>query len=704
MKNFITSIFLFTLVLGNVPVYSETRISEIEFAETTFSDVIRTLSEMSESNIIATPDAMEQTVTVHLKNVSLEEAIKSISRISGLWYRFDKDTNTFRIMTHEEYGRDLIVQESDNIEVFRLRNANVRIVAQAIEDLYGDRIELSLGIEAGESTSSSGSSSSSNRGSSSRNSNSSSSNSNRSSSNSQGSSDNTSQIGSFIASDDLSVDQIERLAAQQGSLTAETVQKVTLQAQPVYITVNNEHNMILVRTDDQKVINSIRSLINKMDLAIPQVMLEMKVLGITLGEDFNSIFNFELQPSGSNQSSQPILIGNNALLNSGSFVYEFLNNRLQANIEFLEENKRVKVLSNPMVLASNHREAELFIGEERLLTRGFTFNPAVIDSGVIVSPSFVETDTELQDIGITLRLTPRINSDKTVTIDLEQETSTVIVGGGSIPVSDGEGSVVNQPIDTVDTSRLDGVVVAKDGLTVAVGGLIRNSKSINQKKVPILGEIPVLGRLFRSDIETEEDTETVLLITPRILTTPEESEGIRKTDNPYYKSFNNNFPDPEEFPNKFIDKKDSEERVEVKQVPTPKNSQAATQKTDSRQQIYMDMSQFAADMVRVPEVERVKNDNYRPVWVERTPTDLFADRRIVATPEFSWNRGGLYVTAVSIANKSNEAVPVHYQAVPGRWLASSIEQPILGPNSQADGNTYLYLVSALPFNDVLSTN
>ena len=490
MKKSIYSFSFLIPFLLSLSAVAETKISEIEFIDSDFKDVIRTLSELADSNIIATPEATQQKVTIHLKNVTVVDAIKSISRISGLWYRHDEDTNTYRIMTQEEYGKDLVVQESDHIEVFKLLNANVKIVAQAIEDLFGDRVQLSLGIEPGQSTSSNGSSGSSSRSSSGRNSNRSSS-SNRSNSSRGGSSSNANVIGSQVNSQDLSIDQIERLAesfaGQTGPLNAQTVQQITLQAQPIYITVNNEHNMIIVRTDDRKVLKAIDGLVKEMDLPIPQVMLEMKVLGVTLGDDFNSIFNFEItQPSGGNDSTRPILIGNNALLNSGSFVYEFLNSRLKANIEFLEENRRIKVLSNPMVLASNHREAELFIGEESLLTRGFTFNPATIDNGIVISPSFIETETELQDIGITLRLTPRINADRTVTIDLEQETSTINVGGATVPVTDGAGGVVNLAIDTVNTSRLSGVVVAKDGLTVAVGGLIRNSKSIIQKKVPIL--------------------------------------------------------------------------------------------------------------------------------------------------------------------------------------------------------------------------
>jgi len=208
-----------------------------------------------------------------------------------------------------------------------------------------------------------------------------------------------------------------------------------------------------------------------------------------------------------------------------------------------------------MALASNHRQAELFIGEERVLTRDFTFNPATIANGVVISPSFVETDTDLEEIGITLRITPRINADDTVTLELEQESSTINPGGATLPVTDGRGSVINLPIDTVNTSRLTGTVVAHNHLTVAVGGLIRTSKTTNVKKVPILSEIPLLGRIFRSSIDSEQDTETVLLITPHILNKAIDSEQLRKADNRFYQDHNRGYPDLPAPPLKFINAK-----------------------------------------------------------------------------------------------------------------------------------------------------
>lgn len=422
-------------------------------------------------------------------------------------------------------------------------------------------------------------------------------------------------------------------------------------------------------------------------------------MSVILGEDFNSIFNFELQPRGSNQSAQPVLLGNNALLNSGTFIYEFLNNRLRANLEFLEENRRVRVLSNPMVVASNHREAELFIGEETLVTEGFQFFASIIDDGVVIQPAYVQALVNREDIGITLRITPRINSDETVSLQLEQESSTVNRGGGSIPVTDGQGGVTNLAVDTINTARLTGTVMAKDGLTVAVGGLIRTSVNKNERKVPLLGEIPVIGRVFRSTVESEEDTETVLLITPRIMNAPGESEKIRRADNAYYRSHNAGYPQPAEVPNKFIGRQSEEDSY----TSGAKPASADTPVISERHQVYMEMSQYAAEMVRTPEVERLLDKNYAPVRVNtQSSVPLFNDNRISATPVGSWNRGGMHVTALQVRNRSSEMVPVDFKNISGQWLASSVEQSSLAAAEAPNNSTYLYLISALPFSEVVA--
>lgn len=700
--------------VGNVD--NTARISEIEFTDSKMSDVVRTLSELSEKNIIATREAADRAITIHLKDVSILDAVKSISRISDLWYRYDEDTDTYRLMTREQYSKDLIVRESENIEIFQLLNANVLVIAQAIEDIYGQRVVLSYGMPPAANSFGSGSGSGVNAGiggqgssfGNVRGNNRSvrgSSRTNRSTS-SRGGRGNfrqgeLTQSGAQLDSDDLTIDQIEQIAnaiQQTGerNVSQEALQQATVQSQPIYVTVNNEHNMLVVRSDDRAVLAGIQQLIDKMDIPVPQVMLEMRILNVILGEDINSIFNFELQPSGSNQSQNPVLLGNNALLNSGTFVYEFLNSRLRANLQFLEERNRIKVLSNPMVVASNHRPAELFIGEEVLLTEGFEFFPAVIDNGIVVQQAFVEAQISREDIGITLRIMPRINNDGTVELFIAQENSTVNVGGGTIPVGDTATGITNLPVDTVDTARLTGTVMAKNNLTVAVGGLIRTSANRNERKVPLLGEIPLIGRLFTSTIEGEEETETVLLITPRIMNVPGESEQIRTDgDNLFYKSHNAGYPDPAEPPNRFIKKNDS-----------AAEDTAASSESDSinnsRQQVYMEMSQYAADMMRTSEIDRVQDPVYQPVKAPRTlRDDMFPGSQLVAKPLDAWRRGGMYVTAVRVLNTTGTEQAVDYQGINGRWLASSVENTTLAPRGNNGDSTYMYLVSALPFEEIM---
>ncbi|MBL4899556.1 MAG: DUF3438 family protein [Colwellia sp.] len=702
MKQLIFIVQIICLLLFSQSVIAATKVKEIEFNDTSLIDVVRILSELSNSNIIATPAATKKKVTIHLKNITVENALKSISRITDLWFRFDDDTNTYRLMTREEYAKDLVVRESEHIEIFKVRNANVRIIAQSIEDLYGSRVILSLGeqIEGGASNSSSSTASSNSNRSSGGVRNSRSTNKNNSSSRSSSGSTSNSKSKSFDTSQ-LTVDQFELLSQKitgSTTLNAQVLAQVSAQVQPIYITVNNEHSMIIVRTDDKTVLKSIDYLVKKMDIAVPQVMLEMKIISIALGDDFTSIFNFELQPSGNNQSIRPIKLGNNALPNSGSFIYEFLNTRLRANIEFLEKNRRIKVLSNPMVLASNHRQAELFIGEESLLVRGFTFNPATIDNGVVISPAYIETETELQEIGITLRIVPRINADNTVTLAIEQESSEINPGGANLPVSDGVGGILNLPVDTVNSSRLTGTVVARNNLTVAVGGLIRHKKTSHIQKVPILSEIPILGNLFKSTVESEQETETVLLITPRILMRADESERIRKTDNRFYQDLNRGHPDVVPFENKFIGKKNP-----VTKLPAEIN----------KQQLYMSMSQYAAKTVRIPAIDRIRSGDYQPVRFSNENIDeLFKGTKYNANPNYqlsvkavaSWQRSNLFVTVIEVINRSAQTAVIDYQHITGRWLASSTESSTLTAKNSANDRTYLYLISPLSFDESLAND
>ena len=288
--------------------------------------------------------------------------------------------------------------------------------------------------------------------------------------------------------------------------------------------------------------NSIGQLINEIDRPTPQVLLEMKIVEVTLDDNFRSIFDFQFVdgaqgPDAATQgASNPFLLNaagaaenvlglGNFPVEGGTFVYQFLNDNIRARIELLETNGRLETVATPLLLASNNRSARIFVGEESVLVRSVTSNVSL--NGTNGTFNNISPVTEIVDVGTNLFVIPKINADRTVTLVINQDNSTINEGGATIPVSGVGGGVTAFPIDTIDTASVSGTVVAQDGLTVAIGGLIRETSNDNVQKVPGLGNLPVVGAAFRRTVKEKQKTELVLLITPHVITTP--IEGQQRT-------------------------------------------------------------------------------------------------------------------------------------------------------------------------------
>jgi len=227
--------------------------------------------------------------------------------------------------------------------------------------------------------------------------------------------------------------------------------------------------------------------------------------------------------TGAQAAAQNVLGLGNFTFEGGTLVYQFLDENIRARIQMLEQERRIKTIATPLLLASNNRPARIFVGEERVLTRSVNTNivtPATGAAATAITPL-----TEIRDVGTTLFLIPKINADRTVTIVISQDSSSVNPEGAVIPVAGADGLIQQFPIDTVDTANVFGTVVAKDGMTVAIGGLIREGITRVQTKVPVLGDLPVVGRMFRREYDQDLKTELVLLITPHVITTPAEGEA-----------------------------------------------------------------------------------------------------------------------------------------------------------------------------------
>jgi type II secretory pathway component GspD/PulD (secretin) len=143
----------------------------------------------------------------------------------------------------------------------------------------------------------------------------------------------------------------------------------------------------------------------------------------------------------------------------------------------------------------NH-EANILVGSEEpyIVT---TTDP---DTG------WVYEETKFKDVGLKLIVTPKIDEDNYITMTVHPEVST------ARRVAEVDNALA------VDTTQADTTMMVKDGETVVLGGLMKNTKSDTEQKIPILGDIPLLGYLFRSTQKEVQKTEILVFITPHILT------------------------------------------------------------------------------------------------------------------------------------------------------------------------------------------
>jgi type II secretory pathway component GspD/PulD (secretin) len=500
------------LFCGTAFAATSIQLEKIEFQDAPLIEVVKILTDLSGNNIIATPTAGSVNVNIFLKDVSIHEAIESICRVNDLWYR--KDTNgTYRLMTNEEYSKDLVIHKSEETKIYAVYGPNLGFIAEAIENLYGERVELTYSGGQSNLSNSSGSDNS---------------NSNNSRNNS---SSNNSSSGSGASSSDkvterLSVDQLAGLRLEGSGMnvvSGQALDNLTAKRQPIYVSVVSEHNLVLVRTGDQVALNSITKLVKSLDRPVPQVLLEMKVMDVLLGDDYQSLFDVGINGVGlSNQltsgaTGDASLGGGSSL--GGGLLFSFISDHLTANLEYLDEKKRISVLSTPMILAANNRPAKLFVGEEVVTVNGYTSesgSSSNTGNNVTVNNDNITPVTTVEEVGNSIEITPYINKDGTVTIQFKQQTSSVKNNADTIAVVSG-GTLFNLPLDTISTAEIEGTVIAKDGLTFAIGGLVRETVSDRNTNVPWLSALSQLGSLFTSTSNLNERRELILLITPHIM-------------------------------------------------------------------------------------------------------------------------------------------------------------------------------------------
>lgn len=164
----------------------------------------------------------------------------------------------------------------------------------------------------------------------------------------------------------------------------------------------------------------------------------------------------------------------------------------------LESENEIQLVSNPTVVTLNNTAARINIGEQYPVPR-FTYNEEI--------GRFQVTGFDYKDIGIILNVLPQINSAGFINLNIKPEISSRT---GEVPFE-------QSAIPIITTRTTESTVTIKSGYTLAIGGLIERNTGDIQTKVPLLGDIPGLGRLFRSDTTTEDRRNLIIFITAKVL-------------------------------------------------------------------------------------------------------------------------------------------------------------------------------------------
>ncbi len=255
----------------------------------------------------------------------------------------------------------------------------------------------------------------------------------------------------------------------------------------------------IILTDIAENIEGIKSLIEKVDIPVRQVMIEARI--VSASDDFREQLGFSFSATQDTDVTVGRDLGGDITTNLGPLETEaatlgvgidFLPGNLNINLEIaaLESSGYGEVISQPRVLTGDKQTAKIESGQQV---------PFTSSDGDSVSTVF-------QDAVLSLEVTPQITPDGRIIMELKinrdsLDTGTVTASGSPINVTE------------LTTTALVG-----DGDTIVLGGIFEQSKSTAETKVPILGDIPLLGRIFRNNVDIDDRSELLIFITPRILT------------------------------------------------------------------------------------------------------------------------------------------------------------------------------------------
>ena len=271
------------------------------------------------------------------------------------------------------------------------------------------------------------------------------------------------------------------------------------------ITADKDRNALLI-VASQAEYNSIEAVIRKLDIAPKQVAIEVQIAEVSLKGDFE--FGLQTFFQGKLRDPQNRMTSENGLgqIVAGAFTYTWKKtDAIKAIINLSESKNKIRTISQPTLITLENQKASFQAGTQ-ISVRTQTSTATVGTTGSVDSYQYIST-------GINVAVTPRVSGDN-VFLEIQQEISDAGV------VADGN---PNPPITKRSASTN---VMIGSGDTMLMGGLFQEGARTASSGLPFLSSVPVVGGLFGSQTWQSDRTELVLLITPRILASVEDTRGV----------------------------------------------------------------------------------------------------------------------------------------------------------------------------------
>lgn len=274
------------------------------------------------------------------------------------------------------------------------------------------------------------------------------------------------------------------------------------------VVADDKRNALIFYTEPAKY-QSLLPILKQLDRPPMQVLLETRIVEVTLTEEFKHGVEWFVEKGN-------YTLGTAGLgANPGGIAWALTGSDYNIAISLLESDNQVEILSSPRLVVRDGESANINVGSEIPIVVGQTNS--------IDNPNNIQQQIQYRNTGVILDVTPTINAQGLVNMEVRQEVSEA--GEDSVPG-------INSPI--ILNRSISTFVSAKSGQTVVLGGLISENNSNNEQKVPLLGDIPILGNLFQKGSDSTVRTELVIMITPKVLYQEEDINELKSL-------FNNEF-------------------------------------------------------------------------------------------------------------------------------------------------------------------